>query len=269
MHSKQRKILPGAEPIFLAGRSKVGVLCLHGFTGSPWDFKELGDFLCARGLWVSAPLLVGHGTSVLNLAKTRWRDWLASVEAAYEELSKHCKAVFVVGISLGANLGMILAAKNKIAGIVSIGGNLSLRSFHKILVILSPLLKLICPYYKKGYQKGRLSRSVREKRVGYGSIPLANAFDIYETVKEARKAVAQIQCPLLNLVSKTDHVVGRRTLSIFEEYLGDKFKTIEFADGYHVLTVDPRVKERTFEKIWEFIKEQASLAISDAKLPNF
>ena len=44
----------------------IGILLIHGFTGSPWDLRPLGEALLARGFHVKAPLLPGHGT--------RWQD---------------------------------------------------------------------------------------------------------------------------------------------------------------------------------------------------
>ncbi|WP_390479735.1 alpha/beta hydrolase, partial [Frankia casuarinae] len=54
-------VLPGAEPFEFEGGS-VGVLLVHGFTGSPGSMRPWGEYLSAVGLTVSCPLLPGHGT---------------------------------------------------------------------------------------------------------------------------------------------------------------------------------------------------------------
>jgi len=73
------------SPIFIPGKG-AGVLCLHGFTGTPYEIAPLARALGAAGFAVSAPMLAGHGESALALAATRWPDWLASAEAALDRL---------------------------------------------------------------------------------------------------------------------------------------------------------------------------------------
>src|SRR2546428_11933352 len=65
--------LPGSRPL--------GCLLVHGFTGTPEEMRPLGEALTARGFPVYAVRLAGHGTDVADLARTRWTDWFASVEA--------------------------------------------------------------------------------------------------------------------------------------------------------------------------------------------
>ena len=43
--------------------ARAAVLLLHGFTGSPWEVRPLGESLAARGFHVLAPQLPGHGTT--------------------------------------------------------------------------------------------------------------------------------------------------------------------------------------------------------------
>jgi esterase/lipase len=54
-----------------------GVLCLHGFTGTPFEVRPLAEALAGRGFTVIAPVLAGHCGTVADLACTRWPDWLA------------------------------------------------------------------------------------------------------------------------------------------------------------------------------------------------
>jgi hypothetical protein len=88
-----------AEPLaaapFAADGGSVGVLVLHGFTGSPQTIRDWASYLAAAGLSVRAPLLAGHGGTWQDLAKTGWTDWYADAERAFSELSSRCSQVFV------------------------------------------------------------------------------------------------------------------------------------------------------------------------------
>ena len=98
------------SPIFIPGKG-AGVLCLHGFTGTPYEIAPLARALGAAGFAVSAPMLAGHGESAIALAATRWPDWLASAETALDRLRSATEGgpVAVAGFSMGGLLALRLA----------------------------------------------------------------------------------------------------------------------------------------------------------------
>src|SRR3569623_2640876 len=75
----------------LAGRSASapptgpvrGGLCLHGFTGTPFEVQQIGDALTAQGYAIGMPLLPGHGLDPFALEATHWTDWLAAAQAVF------------------------------------------------------------------------------------------------------------------------------------------------------------------------------------------
>src|SRR5204863_8879825 len=71
--------------LFLRGGPR-GVLCLHGFTGTPFEVRPLAEALAVRGFTVAAPALAGHCGTIAELTATRWPDWLTSAEAALDRL---------------------------------------------------------------------------------------------------------------------------------------------------------------------------------------
>ena len=64
----------------------VGVLLVHGFTGSPPSMRPWGEFLHSKGYTVRVPLLPGHGTRVEELNKTKWDEWPAKITFELSEL---------------------------------------------------------------------------------------------------------------------------------------------------------------------------------------
>ena len=60
---------PTAEPFFAAAdpdaptAGAVGVLLVHGFTGSPASMRPWGEYLAGQGYAVAVPRLPGHGTT--------------------------------------------------------------------------------------------------------------------------------------------------------------------------------------------------------------
>jgi len=102
-------IVRGAEP-FELGNGGPGVLLVHGYTGTPFEMRPLGEVLAAAGFRVRGIRLPGHGTTPRDLARQTWADWHGAVESASAALAtKTGGPVFLVGFSLGALLGLSLA----------------------------------------------------------------------------------------------------------------------------------------------------------------
>ena len=77
---------------------------VHGFTASPTELRTLGDYLHQAGFSIQGVRTAGHGTNLDDLGKCTRRDWYASVEAGYRELSEHCQHIVAIGLSMGALL---------------------------------------------------------------------------------------------------------------------------------------------------------------------
>ena len=108
--------------IFESG-GNAGVLLAHGITGAPTEMKPLIKALAAAGFTVSCPQLAGHCSTLAELKRTRWEDWYGSLQSALEVLRQRCETVCVSGLSMGALLALILAARNpnEIAGAFGMG----------------------------------------------------------------------------------------------------------------------------------------------------
>lgn len=103
--------LPRRLAFALRGGLGKAVLLIHGLTGAPGEMKFLAKRLHRRGFSVEAPLLAGHGRDAAHLLSTGWRDWLASLDEAYQRLRREHDEVYVAGICAGGALGLALAAE--------------------------------------------------------------------------------------------------------------------------------------------------------------
>jgi carboxylesterase len=101
------------DPFDLVGDDDVGVVLVHGFTGTPFEVRYLGEQLAHAGFTVRAPRLPGHGTSIDDLDRTRWEDWAEAVERAVDAMRIRCRRVCVVGQSLGGLLALQLASHRR------------------------------------------------------------------------------------------------------------------------------------------------------------
>lgn len=99
------------QPFHFVGETRpdVGVLILHGFTGSPAEMRPLGLGLHREGFTVHGPLQPRHGELPARLRGARYREW---IDAALDGLERvaDCEHLFLAGLSMGGLLSLYLAA---------------------------------------------------------------------------------------------------------------------------------------------------------------
>lgn len=138
-------LFPGAEP-FSADGGRVGIVLLHGFTGSPKSMTPWGQRMANEGHTVRVPRLPGHGTRWQDMNLTRWEDWYAEADRTFREVRDSCDNVFVFGLSMGGSLTLRLAEQygDAIRGIALV--NPAVHSERPDRFAL-PLLQLIVPSF--------------------------------------------------------------------------------------------------------------------------
>ena len=241
---------PGAEP-FAADGGPVGVLVLHGFTGSPQTVRPWAEHLAVGGLTVRAPVLPGHGATWQDLGRTGWLDWYAGAERAFTELSAVCEQVFVTGISMGGCLAFRLAQTQsaKVSGLVVV--NPSLAGDTKLLV-LAPVLKHVVrslssiggDIKKPGAQEGALKRT-----------PVAAVATLPQMWRTTAAQLAEVTQPLLVYRSMVDHVVGPASMRVLMDALpGAEVRPL--ANSYHVATLDNDAPE-IFDGTLSFVQKHS------------
>lgn len=247
----------GAEPIFIEKSDKIGILLLHGFSGTTHQFKELGPYLASKGFTVYAPLIAGHGTKPQDLAETTSQDWKNSVKEAYLNLSKKVKKIIIIGNSFGGNLAFYLAHEfnNSFAGIISLGTPIWMR-FQWIIKLRLYTYGWIQRYYRKPRRVYRIDYTDMSDEITYPVIPIKSLRDFFNFLeKETIPNLEKIKVPTLIAHADVDPVVSPQSAAYIYEHLSSKHKAIFwFRSDRHVLTADGR-KQELFQKIYDFIKE--------------
>ncbi len=227
-------VTPGAEPFSHDG-SSTGVLLCHGFTGTPQSLRGWAEYLAGAGLTVSLPRLPGHGTTWQELARTRWEDWYAEVNRAFEELRGRSGQIFVMGLSMGACLALRLAEvhESAISGLVLV--NPSVTADTKLFA-LAPVLKLFVPSLK-GIASDIKKEGVTE--LGYDRVPVRAAATLPGLWRSTQDRLGDIAQPVLVYHSTDDHVVGPASISCLRAALPPQQLTVrECENSFHVATLD-------------------------------
>lgn len=227
-------VLAGAEP-FTFDSGPIGVLLVHGFTGTPQSLRPWGEHLAAQGYTVSCPRLPGHGTAIADMNDTRWPDWYGAVERAFDELRGRTAEVFVAGLSMGGTLSIRLAEQRgeDISGLVLV--NPSLGTERKDIALLKILAKLLPSW--KGVANDIKKPGAKE--LAYPKVPLKAAVSLQELWAVTHADLAKVDVPILTFRSTEDHVVeplsGRLLL---EGVQSDDVTERLLLDSYHVATLD-------------------------------
>ncbi|MHB1432172.1 MAG: alpha/beta hydrolase [Streptosporangiaceae bacterium] len=227
-------VLPGAE-LYLHRGGPTGVLLCHGFTGCPQSLRPWAEYLAGAGLTVSLPRLPGHGTSWQELARTRWEDWYAEIERAYDELRADTEEIFVTGLSMGACLALRLAELrgSDVSGLILV--NPSLTADTK-LFWLAPVLKLFVPSLKA------IGSDIKKEGVtelAYERTPVRAASTLPALWQLTNRNLGQVTAPVLVYRSAVDHVVGPASLEILRRELPESQLEVRACpDSYHVATLD-------------------------------
>lgn len=90
---------------------RIGILLIHGLAGTPMEMRYIANGLGRAGYTVLCPKLAGHCGSEADLQAATWQEWYESCERALDELRETCDFVIASGLSTGAVLALMLAAK--------------------------------------------------------------------------------------------------------------------------------------------------------------
>ena len=103
---------------FLWEAGKPAALLVHGFLGTPAEFRPLAGELLQAGWTVEGLLLPGFGAQIDSLFERRYAEWIEAASAALAELQRKHKPVLLVGFSMGGAVALNVAAERRPSGLV-------------------------------------------------------------------------------------------------------------------------------------------------------
>jgi carboxylesterase len=227
----KQEIAHEARAEFLTGSKETGILVIHGFTGSTQSMRPVAYALHEKGYTVSLPCLKGHGTTPEDMETTGYKDWIASVTEAYNELKAQVKEVFVFGLSMGGALTLYSAINFEIKGAITVNAAIDLPEFAKLYN--DPKV----PEFIQGIGSDIKKSGIKEW--AYDRTPKKCIGEIIKLTDILRTDLEKVTCPILIFSSLEDHVVPPYNQKYIFDHVGSKDKElIQLNESYHVATLD-------------------------------
>ncbi len=245
---KTRKI---SLPLFLEGTNGKGVLIIHGYTGSPHDFTYMAHEINKAGFTVSLPRLPGHGISNVDFLKTDSHDWLRRAIDAYYDLSALCDEVYVVGLSMGGVLALIVSSMFQPKKLVTLA---AATHVHDNRIKLTGILRLFKDRIPRENNDKYDSEDLEYLKKEYWSFNWPKqAYELYKLMKLSRKVTPKITSDTLVMVSKNDQTVPVSAGEfIYKTIASQNRKLVVLEKSGHVLSNDCE-KERVTQEVIEWL----------------
>jgi carboxylesterase len=247
-------VRPGCEPFSLGG-GPVGVLMVHGFTGSPASMRPIGEWLAEQGLSVEGVRLPGHGTDIEDLRKRRWTEWVDEAARGLSSLRERCSTVVAFGQSGGASVVLALVASrpHDVDGIAITNPYV----FDARLLTL-PIGRRVLRDWK-GIAND-IAKPGQDEH-GYRRTPVAGLVELSELTRFVRSVLHEIRQPIVVFRSSTDHVIPRSNgLKVLERVGSERKQLVDCPNSFHVITLDhdaPLVRERVLAFATQLDAERA------------
>jgi carboxylesterase len=246
-----------AEPFFLPGdASKPACLLIHGFTGTPKEMRWMGDYLHAQGHTCLGIRLAGHATRPKDMVRSRWTDWTASVEDGYNLLRGVTDRIFLVGLSMGGVLSLLMSTRLDVTGVVAMSTPYELPV--RVPAWEMRAFSLFKTYMRK--EKGRpdegwFDKDAWKDHISYPLNPVRSAAELQVLLGRMRFALPKINVPVLLIHSKDDTYVPADSMPrIFERLATSDREMLWVTGSGHVVTRDA-ARQQVFEAAAAFIQK--------------
>lgn len=230
--------------------NNVGVLLLHGFTGSLRTVNGLVPLLDEAGIDHEMPVLRGHGTHYRDLVGVTARDWYIDGERALLSLAKRVERVVVVGLSMGGLVALELGMRqaDKVAGLVTLAPAIT---FVDPLTVLSPVLAKLFRFWPAPAAFN--DKSLSHTNDNYAKFATDAFVSLYRYGHWVRRHLRDVRVPIRILMSKKDQVVAPKVgRLVYDNVASPDKELISYEKSGHEMMQDLE-REKVFADVMAFV----------------
>lgn len=247
--------------------NKKVVLLLHGMTGGPSEFLQLGKYIHKAGYNVCCPVLPGHCEGIAEVQNATWQDWHEFAINQFDRLYQNYDEVYISGLCLGAVLAFDVAQERQmqVAGVCGLSTTLFLDGWkvpwYKIFFPLGlyTVLKFFYffpetePYGIKNEKlRKRVAKIFKENSTILDCFPMVSIKELLSISSFLRKNVNRVNAPFILIHSKLDDLTSIKSANfIYEKASSQIKKYVKLNDSYHLILRDNE-RKLVFEEIVGF-----------------
>jgi carboxylesterase len=245
------------SPFYFAGNGRAAALLVHGFTGTPYEMRGLGERLAEAGITARGIRLPGHERPE-NMVLAGREDWRAAVRKAFIELRNEHTRVALVGLSMGGLLSLDLAGSEDtvVDAVVSMGAPMFLygwRARYLLPAVAASPLRTRWIWRKD--QPGNIrDPDARERHPSLQWCGVAALDELRCLLRETRRKLPKVKAPALVLHGRHDTTALVQSADILYRRLGSAHKEkVILPQSYHVVTVDVE-RKRVANEVVRFLQ---------------
>ena len=238
------QVKPGCEPFAAEGsgdNARIGVVLVHGFTGSPDSTVPWAKYLNERGYTVNAIRLPGHGTTWEDANTKTFADLQGAVDDAFEDMRARTDVTYLMAQSFGGALSLRIAAErpDDVAGLVLVNPWVRADGVAGWQRYLVPFQRFL-PYVTKSVPGVASDIADPEgEELGYDKVPIVLAVQALSTCfTELRPLLAKVRAPMQMDLSAVDHVLAPNNAELIRAEVRSSIEEIPLDRSYHVATLD-------------------------------
>jgi carboxylesterase len=228
----------------------IGCLCIHGFTGAPYEVEPLVDFLQQRTDWVfRVPTLPGHGEAN-SLKGIHFQEWINHAETELKQLIDTCDEVYVVGFSMGGMIASYLAANYPVDKLILLSAAAYYINPKQLATdIKQTFFDTIKGNLKENELFHRYKRKITET-------PLAATLQFRKLVTFIKPLLIQVKAPTLIAQGECDGIVPLKSAEYLFQTIGAKQKKLTYIkqSKHHICHCEER--DVLFNQVLDFLMER-------------
>ncbi len=232
------------------GENMIGCLCIHGFTGAPYEVEPLTEYLTKHTDWIiSVPTLPGHGEN-LSLKDIHYQQWIEHAEAELKKLIKTCDRVYVIGFSMGGMIASLLAAKYPVDKLVL----LSAAAYYlNPKQMANEIKSMIVDLFKGNLVNNEFFQRYKRK---IKVTPIKATFQFRRLVSYIKPLLPQVEVPTLIAQGECDGIVPPKSAEYLYRTISAKTKRLTYIkdSSHHICHCEE--KEALFSQVYDFLMER-------------
>ena len=226
MHTSIAAEVPGSDTL---------VIFIHGFLGSPDQFRRYIAALNEHGASCLALLLPGHGCSAREFARHGTAEWETAVLQAVEANKGKFTRIYLAGHSMGGLLALNACVKlgNAFSGLILLSTPWKVTFFSP----RSIFQRLLLACYGRKNEIKTAYKSAQSVSGNYLALLLhmpRPGLEFFRVIRRAKQICSGVQVPVLLIHSKNDETVSFSSARLLKQSLaGAEAVPITLQSSWH------------------------------------